>query len=228
MKIIGLSIAAIAFSVCFSSCTALSRWLCTDNVMPDIMEVSTFAIDSLHDCDLLFQASVSGNAITDVTRGVDDMNIDHVGVFARIDGRPSVIEALPGHGVCVTPLDSFLCRRMSPEGVPQGVVGRVTGLDVQASLNGVQRFIGCNYDSLYLPGNREIYCSELVQFSFVDGGDNFVFESVPMTFRDSSGHIPDFWTRFYARHGMAVPEGRPGTNPGEMSRRKKVRIVMRF
>lgn len=89
MKIIGLSIAAIAFSVCFSSCTALSRWLCTDNVMPDIMEVSTFAIDSLHDCDLLFQASVSGNAITDVTRGVDDMNIDHVGVFARIDGRPS-------------------------------------------------------------------------------------------------------------------------------------------
>ena len=123
MKIIGLSIAAIAFSVCFSSCTALSRWLCTDNVMPDIMEVSTFAIDSLHDCDLLFQASVSGNAITDVTRGVDDMNIDHVGVFARIDGRPSVIEALPGHGVCVTPLDSFLCRRMSPEGVPQVVVG---------------------------------------------------------------------------------------------------------
>ena len=204
MKIIGLSIAAIAFSVCFSSCTALSRWLCTDNVMPDIMEVSTFAIDSLHDCDLLFQASVSGNAITDVTRGVDDMNIDHVGVFARIDGRPSVIEALPGHGVCVTPLDSFLCRRMSPEGVPQVVVGRVTGLDVQASLNGVQRFIGCNYDSLYLPGNREIYVSEL------------------------SRHISHFWTRFYARHGMAVPEGRPGTNPGEMSRRKKVRIVMRF
>lgn len=176
--------------------------------------------DSLRDCDLLFHVSSSGNAITDVTRGTDGMLIDHVAVFARIGGRPSVIEALPGRGVCVTLLEEFVKRSSVV------IVGRVKGcLDTEASLNEVRRFIGCGYDSLYLPGNREIYCSELVQQSFVDGGGNLVFDSVPMTFRDASGHIPEFWTRFYARHGMEVPEGWQGSNPGEMSRRKNVEIL---
>lgn len=176
--------------------------------------------DSLRDCDLLFHVSSSGNAITDVTRGTDGMLIDHVAVFARIGGCPSVIEALPGRGVCVTPLEEFVKRSSAV------VVGRVTGdFDAEASLNEVRRFIGCGYDSLYLPGNREIYCSELVQQSFVDSGGNLVFDSVPMTFRDASGHIPEFWTRFYARHGMEVPEGWQGSNPGEMSRRKNVEIL---
>ncbi|MBS5527679.1 MAG: hypothetical protein KHX42_05930 [Prevotella sp.] len=185
------------------------------------------AVDSLRDCDLLFQSSCSANAITDVTRGVAGMNIDHVGVFARLDDKPSVIEALPCRGVCITPMDSFMVRGASGGTCMPVAVGRVTSdLDFDVSLYRVSCFIGSRYDSLYLPDNKEIYCSELVQLSFVDKDKNLIFDTVPMTFRDETGSIPDYWKRFYARHNIPVPEGKPGTNPGEMSRRKNVRIVM--
>ncbi|WP_288317532.1 YiiX/YebB-like N1pC/P60 family cysteine hydrolase [Xylanibacter caecicola] len=187
----------------------------------------SMAVDSLRDCDLLFQSSRSANAITDVTRGVAGMNIDHVGVFARLGGKPSVIEALPGRGVCITPIDSFMVRGASGGTCRPVAVGRVTSnLDFDVSLYRVSCFIGSRYDSLYLPDNKEIYCSELVQLSFLDKDKNLIFDTVPMTFRDETGSVPDYWKRFYARHGMPVPEGKPGTNPGEMSRRKNVRIVM--
>lgn len=229
MRLIGLFFVGVALSVC--SCGGMKPAVPADagGAVSGGVGVGGVVVDSLRDCDLLFQASPSGNAITDVTRGACGLRIDHVGVFARVEGRPSVIEAVPGRGVCVTPIDSFMSRSVAADGIPLVVVGRVTGnVDIGKSLDGVRRFIGCRYDSLYLPGNREIYCSELVQMSFVDSNENLIFKPIPMTFRDASGRIPDYWTRFYARHGMPVPEGRDGTNPGEMSRRKNVRILMKF
>lgn len=229
MKKKGLYISFVSLFLCACIGTTAAGYIYNKGVVSDRVSVWTAVVDSLRDCDLLFQAAPSANAITDVTHGADGLRIDHVGVFARIDGRPSVIEALPGRGVCINNIDSFMCRSVSATGVPLVIVGRVTSeFDAEASLCGVLRFIGCDYDSLYLPGNREIYCSELVQMSFVDGDGRFVFDAIPMTFRDASGQIPEFWTRFYERHGMAVPEGWPGTNPGEMSRRSNVKIVMRF
>ena len=35
----------------------------------------------------------------------------------------------------------------------------------------------------------------------------------------------DYWIRFYAERGMTVPEGAPGSNPGELSRRPQISIV---
>lgn len=175
---------------------------------------------ALRDCDLLFQVNPGGNAITDVTSGVDGLAIDHVAIFVRLDGRPSVIEALPERGVCVTPVDSFLGRRRFADGRPAVVVGRVgERLDCAKTIAAALSYVGCRYDSLYLPDNDEIYCSELVLLSFVDSTGCHIFEPIPMTFRDADGRIPDYWTEFYARHGMPVPEGRPGSNPGELSRR---------
>ncbi|MCM1078629.1 MAG: hypothetical protein NC344_03405 [Bacteroidales bacterium] len=183
----------------------------------------------LRDCDLLFQIAGTSNAITDVTDGVGSLNIEHVGVYACIDGRRVVVEALPRRGVCVTPLDTFLSRNVSEDKKPLVVVGRVTGdVDRSRSMANVLGFVGCDYDSLYLPDNKEIYCSELVQKSFVTHGNAPVFTTVPMTYRNSEGEIPVYWTEFYARHGMKVPEGEPGTNPGELSRRENVRIIFPF
>ncbi len=177
-------------------------------------------VAGLHDCDLLFQICSTGNAITEVTSGASGLAIDHVAIFARIESRPSVIEALPGRGVCITPIDSFLGRRRFSDGRPAVVVGRVgERLDTVKTVAAALSLVGCGYDSLYLPDNREIYCSELVLRSYVDSMGEFVFEPVPMTFRDSEGRIPDYWTEFYARHGMPVPEGWMGSNPGELSRR---------
>ena len=46
-----------------------------------------------------------------------------------------------------------------------------------------------------------------------------------MTFRDSTGQIPNHWTELYERNGIAVPEGEAGSNPAELSQRKIVKIV---
>ena len=51
-----------------------------------------------------------------------------------------------------------------------------------------------------------------------------MFDPIPMSFHDETGNITDYWRDFYARQGMDVPEGRDGTNPGEMSRRKIIKI----
>lgn len=200
---------------------------------------STNAPD-LKDGDLLFVVNGNGNNITDVTVGVDGLGIDHVAVYAE----GNVIEAIPESGVVESPLDSFLVRLSENETV---LVGRVEGLDVRASVDNARRLLGLPYDDIFMPGDSAVYCSELVQMSFVfsgqrergaaDGTDGTdgensaaeaVFATIPMSFHDSTGRVTEFWTKFYAARGLAVPEGEPGTNPGQLSRDPNVRILGRL
>lgn len=176
----------------------------------------------LQEGDLLFTCSEQPNAITDVTSGVEQLPIDHVAVVHRIGGETGllfVIEAIRPM-VCLTPIDTFLCNN------PQVIVGRINiPFDVHTSIQRCLRMVGRPYDDLYLPGDSAVYCSELVQMNYVIEDGNQVFETVPMSFHDSSGQITNYWTEFYAEHGMAVPEEEPGTNPGELSRRPVVTIM---
>ena len=161
--------------------------------------------------DLLFHVTPQSNAITDVTPGM----IDHVAIVLNKD---SVIEAV-GRGVVITPIDSL---RQQPG---YYLIGRVKGVHRASSITHARTYLGRAYDYLYLPDNEAIYCSELVQFSFVDKHGNRLFEPIPMSFHDETGQITDYWHRFYKERGMEVPEGQPGTNPGELSRRRQIRIV---
>ena len=85
--------------------------------------------------------------------------------------------------------------------------------------------VGKPYDDLYLPGDSAIYCSELVQMNYVTAAGETVFAPIPMSFHDRTGRLLDEWIDFYSRHGMQVPEGEPGSNPGELSRRRQVTII---
>ena len=173
----------------------------------------------LHSClsirrgDLLFHVSYTENAITDVTPGM----IDHVAIYA---GWGRVIEAVPDKGVSVTWLDALRLR--SPGGYLQA---RVKSVDGRRSIQIARSYLDQPYDTLFLPGNDAIYCSELVQLSLVDKHGRSLLGTVPMTFRDSTGRIPAFWLQRYARNHLGVPEGLPGTNPSEMSQRHNVRII---
>lgn len=164
--------------------------------------------------DLLFHVVEEGNAITDVTPGM----IDHVAIVLSKD---SVIEAV-GAGVKTTPLDSLHHQ----DGYY--IIGRVRHADATLSLLNARTFRNRPYDKLYLPDNEAIYCSELVQLSFVNWRGSRLFSPISMSFHDKTGRITDYWTAFYEKYDMAVPEGQPGTNPGELSQRKNVRIVGRL
>lgn len=174
--------------------------------------------DSLTTCDLLFHVSGSANHITDVTEGVGQRRIDHVAIFVRVSGHPCVVEAVR-RGVVVTPLDSL--RRHG-----YWLVGRISvAFDRQQSIGHALSYLGRPYDEVFLADNEAIYCSELVQLSFVDEQGQRLFGTIPMSFHDASGAITPYWQQFYAERHMAVPEGQPGTNPGELSRREEIKIL---
>ena len=206
-------------------------------------------ITDLRNGDLLFVVNGQGNNITDVTDGVDGLGIDHIAVFS--DGN--VVEAIPEYGVVENPLDSFLVRLSDRESV---LVGRIEGVDVEESVANARKFLGRPYDDIFMPSDSAIYCSELVQKSFVfkdrlkerdhnvkgmavvrddvkdmnpkvtgSGGKHFVFGTIPMSFDDSAGRVTEFWPKFYEVRGLTVPEGEPGTNPGQLSRDPNVRIL---
>lgn len=176
----------------------------------------------LHEGDLLFACSDSANAITAVTSGIDELPIDHVGIVHRIGGENGplyVIEAVKPV-VCLTPIDTFLCHNGAV------IVGRVNvDLDLRRSVKSCLLMVGRPYDDLYLPGDSALYCSELVQRCFVNSDGELVFNTIPMSFHDATGQVTDYWKAFYSSRGMAVPEGEPGTNPGELSRRPQVTVI---
>ena len=203
------------------------------------------ATGNLSDGDLLFVVNGHGNNITIVTSGVDGLGIDHVAVYSQ----GNIIEAIPEYGVVEHPLDSFMLRLGDGESV---LVGRIDGLDVGASVENARRLLGRPDDDIFMPSDSAVYCSELVQKSFVFmdrygggkgegegkgkgeaadvdtsgiGSKRFVFNTVPMSFHDSTGNVTEFWTKFYAARGLKVPEGEPGTNPGQLSRDPNVKIL---
>ena len=67
-----------------------------------------------------------------------------------------------------------------------------------------------------------------MQLAYVNKKGQPLFTTIPMSFHDQSGRITDYWTQFYAERGLEVPEGQPGTNPGELSQRSLVSIIGRL
>lgn len=180
----------------------------------------------LREGDLLFVAKEGANAITAVTQGVNSLQIDHVAIYTTVGGEGYALEAID-RGVTLSPLRDFLRRIHSKEGKGRLVVGRVVekDFDAKASIRNAIRQMGKPYDSLFMPGDEAFYCSELVQKSYVRTSGEMLFSPIPMTFRDASGEIHEHWTKLYAEHQLSVPEGEPGSNPGDLSRRTNVRIL---
>ena len=77
--------------------------------------------------------------------------------------------------------------------------------------------MGEPYDSLFLPDNGRVYCSELVTESYLDPEGTPLFPLSPMNYRDSDGILPDFWVEWFKRQNANVPEGVLGSNPNDLS-----------
>ena len=199
---------------------------------------------ALHRGDLLFQDLDTGPlcaAIEKVTVGYGGAHFTHVGVVCRVDGhtRPSARDSAPtdclvleavSQGVRVIALGEFLDRSKDGHGHPKVVVGRLKAeyqpLVPVAVERGLSQ-LGRPYDRVFEIGNEAYYCSELVyeMFAHANGGLP-LFHLEPMTFKDpDTGITLSAWADYFDRLGVPVPEGRPGINPGGISRSPKVEIV---
>ena len=176
----------------------------------------------LQEGDLIFQANDPGGftgAIENVTGGV----WSHVGI---IDVRPegiSVLEATTERGVVRTSLDDFLASSAhDAQGRPLVKVFRLSVPDAarlgRTAVRRAETWLGRPYDFAFAEGMEAVYCSELVHASFLQDDGTPVFSARPMIFKGPEGETDPYWTAYYARLGVPIPEGEPGTNPNDLSR----------
>lgn len=173
--------------------------------------------------DFIFtQIGDSDNAISAVTEGYRGARVNHMGVLIETPLGKFVLEAFPPE-VRLTNLKIHINRSKDPQGTPRYILARLQPehrhLIKEAISYGLeQRDIP--YDRRYLTNNAALYCSELVVNMFRHAnGETAFFEEKPMNFRDlRTGEIHEYWKDYYNNFGMEVPEGEPGSNPGDISK----------
>lgn len=187
---------------------------------------------SLQEGDLLFQNLNCGplcDAIEAVTEGANGKDYSHIGLIVKINDSLKVLEAI-GHEVKATPLQIFFARSGDTAKVINITAARLKkeyrSLIPEAVAFSISR-IGQPYDDDYLMDNGKWYCSELLYEAFKNankGKDLFILQ--PMTFKDpKTGNFFAAWVDYYKELGMDIPEGKPGINPGLMSRSDCLQII---
>ena len=184
----------------------------------------TNAQESILEGDLLFAYSAtSGLAISQATvHDTTALPIYHVAIATWVGEKLYALEAID-EGVVLTPYEKFVERTRSKGGMLVGRLRDHSG--ASQSVSNAMEHIGKPYDYLYMIDTQEIYCSELVQLSYVNGRGQRLFPLINMSFHGSDGRILDYWREHYAKHNMAVPEGALGTNPAQIAHDPAVEIV---
>lgn len=174
--------------------------------------------------DLLFAYSnTAGEAISEATvHDATALPIYHVAIATWVNGKLYALEAID-EGVVLTPYDRFTERTMSKGGMLIGRLHDRSGVD--QSVSNAMEHLDKPYDNLYMIDTQEIYCSELVQMSYVNGRGQRLFPLINMSFHDANGHILDYWREHYSKYNMAVPEGALGTNPAQIANDPAVEII---
>lgn len=165
-------------------------------------------------------------AISSATGREGALNLIHVAIAEVQADSVWIIDATIAHGVDRHPLDTFLTDFTLPDGsYPEFIVKRVKGIDTDAAVERAKSFCGRAYDVRFLPDNEDLYCSELVQNSYLDATGAQVFTSEPMNWLSPDGTMPPYWEWLFGKLGMEVPQGLPGTNPQRMSESENLEEV---
>lgn len=190
--------------------------------------------EALQEGDLLFQDLNCGelcDAIEAVTEGVNGKDFSHCAMVVKINDSLQVVEAI-GDKVQVTSLYKFFARSGDTTTIQNITIGRVLKkyqpLIAKAAMK-AKAHIGEPYDDVFLMNNNRWYCSELLYEVFKEANDsNEFFALNPMTFKDpkTKAFFPA-WVDYYKQLKTDIPEGKPGINPGLISRSDKIEVVPR-
>jgi len=199
---------------------------------PNNKQSTKHNIESLQEGDLLFQDLNCGelcDAIEAVTEGVNGKDFSHCAMVVKISDSLLVVEAI-GDKVQVTSLYKFFARSGDTTTIQNITIGRVLKkyhpLIAKAAMK-AKAHIGEPYDDVFLMNNNSWYCSELLYEVFKEANDsNEFFTLNPMTFKDpkTKAFFPA-WVDYYQQLNQEIPEGKPGINPGLISRSDKIEIV---
>jgi hypothetical protein len=188
--------------------------------------------EQLQEGDLLFQNLNCGdlcNAIEAVTDGVNGKDFSHSAIVVNINDTLKVVEAI-GDKVQLNSLQNFFVRSGDTSKIENITVGRVKHQFenlIPNVISNAKQLIGQPYDDEFLLSNGKWYCSELIYETFKKANNqNDFFELEPMTFKDpkTQKFFPT-WIKYYKELNTEIPEGKPGINPGLISRSNKIQII---
>lgn len=185
--------------------------------------------EKLKNGDLIFICEGSGDfseAITIATAYEDSIKFVHVGIIEIENDAVYVVEASPEEGVRKIDIFSFLGEMCDDNICNQYVIKRLNiDFPVDPVIERAHGYLGRPYDWTFMPGDEELYCSELVYECYVDADGSHIFKSQPMNFRMPDGRMPQFWIDLYSKIGCEIPEGLPGTNPNDLSKDPKLKTI---
>ena len=205
----------------------------TINILLFIIQILSTASFTPQVGDLLFQDSDCGpfcDAIEKVTQGYQGANLSHIGMVISLDdNRLKVIEATTD-GVIITDLNTFMNRSFDAEGKSKVIVGRLKAEHqalIPAAVEHAKSLLGKSYDHIFDVENDTYYCSELVHDAYRKANKGkAIFQLYPMTFVDPDTEATfGLWADYYQELGESIPEGKPGLNPGGISRSPFIDIV---
>ena len=187
----------------------------------------------LKEGDLLFQDLDCGplcDAIESVTEGYRGAHFSHVGiVVADKNGKLKIAEAIDEKVGVVEP-QKFFSRYSDILGRPKVVVGRLKEkILADNALEKIEKYLGKTYDDVFDIDDDKYYCSELVYFVYTDKNGKNLFQLNPMTFKErQTGKFFPPWKKYFEKLNKPIPEGKPGINPGGISKSDKLDIIYRY
>ncbi|MDA3778654.1 MAG: YiiX/YebB-like N1pC/P60 family cysteine hydrolase [Bacteroidales bacterium] len=190
----------------------------------------------LQEGDIVFQDLDCGklcDAIEKVTSGINNTDLSHIGIIIKSENDKLVVLEAIGERVHQTAIDTFLNRNSDEQGKPKVIVGRLkpqykklTPLAIEYA----KELTNEPYDNVFDISNKSYYCSELIYYAFKKANNNIAFFKLfPMTFIDpETNKTFHTWIDYYANLNCEIPEGKPGLNPGSISRSDKIEIVHQY
>lgn len=180
--------------------------------------------------DLLFvmakETGLSG-AINNVTQKQKEASFDHIGIAEKENNRWYVLHAAPKGGSQKQYLASFLKDQLNDG--QKVVIYRLKPeyqKSVTPALEKAESMLGKPYNFNYILDENSYYCSDYIERAFRENG---IFKLEPMTFIDpKTGKTNEFWTEFYKKKNLEVPEGKPGCNPNGLAASEKLERIGEF
>ncbi len=176
--------------------------------------------------DLLFIEAENKNlsgAIDRVTKNDSNrISFDHVALIEVNKNRKYILHASSKRGSEKIKLSKFIRK--------QHRLNKRLGLyrvkDSTCTNNAVLKansMLGKPYNFRYVQDDNSYYCSDFIEKSYRDCG---IFELIPMNFMNlKTNKIDEYWINYYQKYDMEVPQGKPGTNPNQLSRSKKLKLI---
>lgn len=180
--------------------------------------------------DLIFveaRTSQLSGAINRVTQLSETEKFDHVGILKIGSEGVFVLHASVKKGSNKELLEDFYKKNV--ENNQQMVVYRLEKAyqySIDNALEKAHSMLGKPYNFSYVLNDQSYYCSDFIERAF---RENKIFGHIPMNFKDpETGNIDDFWTTFYDKLGVQVPQDEPGTNPNQLAKSDKLKKLGRL